>query len=211
MIDNYFFVDGSSLLAELKKVRRSPDIPTNSKFSLVQLASYLTGPRFDGFHARQWRRFVYYFVQDDENLRAAVKLPDFAQPGSVSDMSIEYCGRRIRSFEQARDWSEKNGAPEHVKECLYRSEKAVDTRICCDALELRALGKLDRLFLYTNDYDFVPLCTSLKRMGTNVNLFRLRQDLVNTDLAKVCDAFHVVDEVSLVAMFEKEPEAQTGN
>ena len=201
MENNYFFVDGSALLADIRKARISVGLPATAKFDILTFARYFTSNRFHEFHGGQYKRFVFYFVQDDERLRSSVIIPDFTRPGEVSDIRIEYCGKRIKQFEQAKEWLDQNDAPDMVRECLYRSEKAVDTQICCDALQLAATGKLERLFLYTNDYDFVPLCQTLRRMGANVNLFRIRADSVNTTLVTECDAFHVMEENDLRACF----------
>ena len=85
---------------------------------------------------------------------------------------------------------------------LHRSEKAVDTQICCDALQLVARGKLDRLFLYTNDSDFIPLCQVLRSLGVNIVLFRVLEKYrelpqINNDLAKECDGLVVMDDGTL--------------
>jgi uncharacterized LabA/DUF88 family protein len=194
MDNNYFFVDGSALLGDIRRARVDLGINATAKLNLKKFSAYFTGHQFREFIGGGYRRFVFYFVQDDERLRSFVELPDFSQPGEVSDLRIEYCGKRIPQFEKAKKWLEDNSAPDSVSECLYRSEKAVDTQICCDALQLAGTGKLDRLFLYTNDYDFVPLCRSLRQLGSNVSLFRLRGIGANAALICECDAFHEMDE-----------------
>lgn len=78
--------------------------------------------------------------------------------------------------------------------------------MCCDALQLAATKRLDRLFLYTNDFDFVPLCRTLRQLGSNVNLFRLRAEGVNGDLVRECDAFQVMQDPWLITCFDKPPE-----
>lgn len=201
MSKNYFFVDGAALLGDIRRVRGALGLSVTNRLSLCLLASYFTGHDFYEFHGGSYSRFVFYFVQDDERLRSAVELPDFTRPGTVSDLRIEYCGKKVKDFEKAREWLEEHSAPNHVKDCLYRSEKAVDTQICCDALQLAATGKLDRLFLYTNDYDFAPLCGALRQLGANINLFRLRSDAVNADLVKEFDAFHVISDDQLRSCF----------
>ena len=190
----YFFVDGSALLGDIARAKRDLVLSATAKLNFTQFAQYFTSPRFASWHANSYRRFVFYFVQDDERLRSMVVLPEPHVPGAISDLRIEFCGKRIRQFELARQWLEKHNAPDSVRECIYRSEKAVDTQICCDALQLAGTNKLDRLFLYTNDYDFVPLCRSLRHLGANINLFRLRGKDVNVELAAECDALHVVDD-----------------
>jgi len=82
-----------------------------------------------------------------------------------------------------------------------KSEKAVDTQICCDALQLASYGRLDRLFIYTNDYDFVPLCQTLKSMGSNISLFRLQEKKINKNLVQECDSFSVVPVDQLSSLF----------
>jgi len=178
------------------------DLPPSSTLDLLKFVGYFAGIRFLQFHSGSYRRFVFYFVQDDERLRSMVKLPDATRPGEISDVRIEYCGKRIQQFERAKAWLDEHNAPDHVRECLYRSEKAVDTQICCDALQLAASGKLDRLFLYTNDFDFVPLCRVIRQLGANINLFRLRAESVNTELVSECDAFHVMGDDELRQCFQ---------
>ena len=209
-LNNYFFVDGSALLADVRRLKSDLGLPPASQLKLVQFAQHFTGRLFQEFHGNAYRRFVFYFVKDDERLRQQVLLPDFTIAGGVSDVRIEWCGKRITQFEKARVWLDEHDAPEFVRECLYRSEKAVDTQISCDALQLAGTGKLDRLFLYTNDYDFVPLCRALRQLGANVNLFRLRAAGVNGALAAECDALHEVPESVAPLMFFAPPEEVSG-
>lgn len=190
----YFFVDGSALLGDIVRARRDLGLAPATRLNLVQFAGYFTSVRFQSWHANEYRRFVFYFVQEDERLESMVIRPQPTVPGAISDLRLEFCGKRIRQFQLAREWLDQNNAPENVRECLYRSEKAVDTQICCDALQLAATNKLDRLFLYTNDFDFIPLCKALRQLGANINLFRLRGEGVNAALANECDALHVVEE-----------------
>jgi len=74
-------------------------------------------------------------------------------------------------------------------------------------LQLAAVRKMDRLFLYTNDYDFIPLCRTLKALGINVNLLRLVANGVNTELVRHVDGFNALDEQSIEQSFEKSQEA----
>ncbi len=207
----YFFVDGSALLGDVARAKRDLQLTVAARLDLTVFAGYFTGHRFAPWHGNGYRRFVFYFVQDDERLRSMVLLPQPHIPGAVSDLRIEFCGKRIRQFEQARQWLEQNSAPDFVRECIYRSEKAVDTQICCDALQLAGTNKLDRLFLYTNDYDFVPLCRSLRQLGANINLFRLRGKDVNAELAGECDALHVMDDPFIAHCLREPPIVPTGD
>jgi len=202
MDNNYLFIDGSCLLSDIKKLKSRriefKDKKLNVKIFCREFAnSYFLRPFLSG----GYRRIVFYFVKDDDRVMDNIVIPDFSKSGCVEDMQIKYCGKKIPVLAKARDWLEKNKAPQSVLDSLYKSEKAVDSQICCDALILLSLNKLDRLFLYTNDYDFIPLCKSIKTMGGNINLIKLTEERVNIDLVKECDAFFSFDENDLKSIF----------
>lgn len=203
-MNNYFFVDGSALLGDIQRARVALGISTNARLDLLAFVRHFTGDKYGAFHQGGYRRFVFYFVKEDRRLGTSVILPNTAIPGVINDVRIQYCGKHISETAKAHRWLEDNRAPGYVQDCAHRSEKAVDTKICCDALQLAGIGKLDRLFLYTNDYDFAPLFHALRTMGANVNLFRLRPDKLNKELAAECDALHVMSDEDLRASF-KEP------
>jgi uncharacterized LabA/DUF88 family protein len=203
MKNNYFFVDGASLLMDLVKEKNKRNLSPDLQLNLAHFSSYFTSRRFERYHSNSSRRFVFYFVQDNEWLRKHVVLPDYTVPNEVDDLRIEFCGKVVKQNKKADDWLKEKGAPQYVLDGFNKSEKAVDTQICCDALQLAATGKLDRLFLYTNDYDFAPLCKALRQLGSNINLMRLSADSVNEALAKECDALNVIDEGSLVQFLQK--------
>jgi NYN domain len=200
-MDNHFYVDGSALLADLKRVRQNDGTLLNRRLDLLRVAAEFAGFAFHKFLSDGFRRFTYYFVNGDPRIEKDLLLPDFTMPGAVEDLRIEFCGKRIRELEVAREWLDTNNAPSYVKECVHRTEKAVDTKICADALQLAAVGKLDRLFLYSNDYDFVPLCRALRNLGRNVNLLRLQPLNINIDLVEECDALHCLESSRLQYCF----------
>ncbi len=210
MLQNYFFVDGSALLGDIHRIHTAIPELSAMPLNLLRFAQYFTGDRYARFHGNEYKRFVFYFVKSDERIKSLVELPNPKVPDEMNDVRIEYCGRRVRGYSKARAWLEKNLAPEYVYECFYRGEKAVDTQICCDALQLGATGRLDRLFLYTNDFDFVPLCRTLRGFGVNVNLFRLRAKGVNKDLVSECDVFHAMERPDLLTAFATPPSKSGG-
>jgi uncharacterized LabA/DUF88 family protein len=68
------------------------------------------------------------------------------------------------------------------------------------------MGNMDRLVLYTNDSDFIPLCEKLKEFGSNVSLIRLSSDRqVNRDLAAACDTYQTVHKERLNDVFTPAP------
>lgn len=191
MDNNYFFIDGSALLSEINKYKKTHKLLKDKKFDPVAFSKFFFNPygRFRGFHGGTYRRTVFYFVKNDQRIDELLKVPDFSRPGVIEDLEIKYCGKKISTHEKAKKWLDANKAPNSVLDSLYKSEKAVDTQICCDALVLLALNKLDRLFLYSNDYDFIPLCKAIKTMGSNINLVKLTETKVNSALVKECDSF----------------------
>lgn len=85
---------------------------------------------------------------------------------------------------------------------VKRAKRGVDIEICCDALQFAASGQLDRLFLLTNDSDFVPLCRKIKQLGANISLLRLSDARpVNKELAQACDSYDVLGQSWLFLAF----------
>jgi uncharacterized LabA/DUF88 family protein len=99
-------------------------------------------------------------------------------------------------------WLEEEVPPQWKDRCV-KSEKGVDTEICCDALRLASLGKMDRLFFFTNDRDFIPLCKTLKEFGVNVSLIHLSKFTnPNKLLISECDSYDIVNPEHLKTIFE---------
>lgn len=190
--NNYFFFDGSALLSDLRRFRQSDRRYATKRLNLVALVGWFAGYDLHHYHQGSYRRATFYFADGDARVKELVDFPDATQPGMIADIRIELCGKRVPKAERAARWLDENNAPSDVRESLHRSEKAVDTQICCDALQLAASNKLDRLFLYANDYDFLPLVKALRQLGCNANLIRLTADNVNQDLVGQCDGFNVI-------------------
>lgn len=89
---------------------------------------------------------------------------------------------------------------------FQKSEKGIDIEICCDALRLASTGRMERLFLLSNDGDFIPLCKTLKEFGTNISILHLSDvTLPNDDLLREADSYDVVSRVALNVMFLPQP------
>jgi uncharacterized LabA/DUF88 family protein len=218
---SYVFVDGSALLGDIRRLHDTGEPFVGKQLQLDRVVRmFLRGGMIDrkqnlgqygkaaalrdAFTDVEWRRFVFYFVEgDDERIKRLTVRDDPAQPGVVRDYGIQRCGRRQTQLEKAHEWLLAKNAPQHVHDCLHRTEKAVDTQICCDALELAARNAIDRLFLYTNDSDFVPLFRTLRGLGTNVNLLRLstKCGTINSELVDEYDGLHVLDDDALQHCF----------
>ncbi|MBA7572319.1 hypothetical protein ES708_14098 [subsurface metagenome] len=199
--NNYFFVDGSSLINEVVSIKKSEKELASKRLDITRFYKSFVGDRLFTLHGGIYKRFVVYFVVHENRIAENIIIPSFHKPGEVEDLQIIYCGKKIRGGSAIDSWISQHNPPSNVLERLNKSEKAVDTRICCDALQLASYGRLDRLFIYTNDYDFVPLCQTLKSLGANISLFRLQEKKINKNLVQECDSFSVVPEDQLSSLF----------
>jgi len=201
--NTYFFVDGSSLLADISRINKTKPIVSDKKFSISTFYLHFSRNRkYQHLVGNGYRRFSIYFVNGENRIDNKLIIPDFREPNKIEDFNINYCGKKMEGSRKVDKWLADNNPPQFMKDRFHKSEKAVDTQICCDALQLAANKKLDRLFLYTNDYDFMPLIDVLKNMGVNISLFRLIQDNVNSELVNNFDSFSVPDEKALIDMFK---------
>ncbi|MBT3011224.1 MAG: NYN domain-containing protein [Candidatus Thiodiazotropha sp. (ex Lucina pensylvanica)] len=203
MSNTYLFVDGSSLLGDLHRLRqKKPDLK-GRKLDLLKFCNHFVHGPYQAFVGEGYKRFSIYFVKGENRLTEHIILPKFTTPDIVEDVHIRYCGKRLQGSKKLQDWMNNENPPQYVLDRFGKSEKAVDTQICCDALQLASNNRLDRLFIYTNDFDFMPLFDTLKSMGANISLFRLTKDKVNKALVENADSFHVPKAEALEAMFEK--------
>jgi hypothetical protein len=198
---NYFFFDGSSLIAQIgqlqdqdedfKGYKLDPRLLIQAFFPILQAAGLLV----EGY-----RRAVFYFAKGDTRVTDYLDLPDPTQPGVIRDLEIRFCGRRLPRSTNYENFL-KTVPAEFLDRC-QKSEKGVDIEICCDALQLAASGQLDRLFLLTNDSDFIPLVRKIKELGANISLLRISDSrLVNRELANACDSYDVLGNQLLHAVF----------
>lgn len=205
MIDNYFFIDGSALLAQTRTLGRSVPGFKGRKLYPMELISYFSRALSD-IHAHQFKRAVFYFpVGDKTEIEEYLMMPNFKESGVARDMHFKYCGEKLKNSNAFNKFvSEK--VPSKWHDRFAKSEKGVDIEICCDALKLAARGKIERLFLLTNDRDFIPLCKTLKDFGANISLLHLSEDTnVNEALVKECDTYNYVPKDYLDGMFAKKP------
>jgi len=216
--NNYLFFDGSSLIAQIRNLWRSPQF-NRRKLKPLDLVEFLvTGignSSLIDFVERRgsseffrkglpYKRAIFYFANGDGQIEIYLEMPAVTTPRLVRDVNFKSCGKKLPHSSEFDEWVEQ--VPDKFSERVSRSEKGVDIQICCDALHLAAAGHVDRLFLLTNDSDFVPLCERLKDLGANVSLMRLPGRPVNTDLAAACDGYYEVPEKELERLFA--PRAQ---
>jgi uncharacterized LabA/DUF88 family protein len=200
---DFIFIDGSSLIAEVRYLQNQKPVFKGRKLDLLKLMeAFWSAGTFDDLMdtERYIRRCVFYFANGDGQIDDYLVSPKSSRPGLKRDLEIRRCGVKLPRSAKYDEWL-KNVPDEFLDRC-HKSEKGVDIEICCDALQLAALGQLRRLFLFTNDSDFIPLCRKIKEFGANISLVRLSEARpVNSDLAEACDSYDIFEEACLNAAF----------
>lgn len=200
MIENYYYIDGSSLLAQVRLLQKKLPSYKGRKLDILKMVTYFTSISRD-LEAHAFKRVVFYFPQGESQISDCLVTPDLKKPGLVRDVHFKYCGKKIKGSE-AFDKFVREVVPKKWHDRFAKSEKGVDIEICCDVLRLAATGKMERLFFFTNDSDFTPLCRALKDFGVNISLIHLSQKISpNIELLKNCDSYDTVSESQLEEIF----------
>lgn len=213
--NNYLFFDGSSLIAQIRTLWRETKFKS-CRLDPLALVEFLTSGlgssslidftqvrSGDAGYFRKglpYKRAVFYFADGDSQIAEFLELPDATIPRLVRDVNFKYCGKKLPRSSKYDEWVET--VPPEFQERITRSEKGVDVQICCDALQLAAAGHVDRIFLMTNDSDFIPLCDKLKFFGANISLIQLPGRAVNNDLAAACDSYYEIPQTALDRLFK---------
>lgn len=201
MDQNYYFIDGSGLLAQIRTLWKKEESFNWRRLDPLKFIEYLA-ISFPELISANYKRAEFYFPLGEQNLEAYLIMPNCKTPGLVRDIHFKHCGEKIEKSIAYETWLEESVPPQWKDRCV-KSEKGVDIEICCDALRLASLGKMDRLFLLTNDRDFIPLCKTLKDFGVNVSLIHLSKFTnPNKLLINECDSYDLLESIYLEQVFE---------
>lgn len=205
MLGNYFFIDGSALTSQIRQLRRHDEsfngrklCPRRMIFHMVSALHVLTGGEF--------KRATFYFPTGDETSAAEyLDMPDHAKPGEVRDVHFKFCGKKLKRTAGLAEFVETN-VPPKWRDHFNKSEKGIDIEICCDALKLASAGRIERLFVLTNDDDFIPLFRTIKEFGANISVIHL-SDVVskNESLLREADTYDVISMEMLSQVFLPKP------
>jgi len=208
MTNNYFFIDGSALLSQIRTLQKEKKEFLNRKLDPIKLINYFN-LNLEDLESISYKRAVFYFPRGETIIDEYLMMPNFKKPGLVRDLHFKYCGQKMRGSESFNKFvSEK--VPKKWRSRFTKSEKGIDIEICCDALKLASTRNMERLFLLTNDDDFVPLCKTLKDFGTNISLIYLSEVVTpNRSLIEESDSYDVVPEKKIQEMFIPIPTSQT--
>ena len=204
--DNYFFIDGSALTGQIRRLRKADPSFKDRRLCPKKFVSHFMN-RLIELHGGAYKRATFYFPNgDDEVGRDYLLLPDLKRPGEIRDIHFKYCGEKLKKS-AVFDKIVEEFIPEEFRDRVSKSEKGVDIEICCDALRLATRSKVDRLFLLTNDRDFIPLCRTLKEFGANVSLIYLSAATSpGTELLSEVDSYDLISFEELQNMFLPLPE-----
>ncbi len=201
MSANYFFIDGSALTAQIRQLRREDPSFKDRKLCPKLLTEYFMRALRE-LHGGSYKRVTFYFpIGDEAAVEEYLVMPDHKVPGEVRDIHFKFCGQKLKRSAEFTEFVETQ-VPAKFQHRFSKSEKGIDIEICCDALKLASGSRLERLFLFTNDDDFIPLCRTIKEYGANVSLIHLSETAnQNLSLLRETDSFDVVPKSELQQLF----------
>lgn len=156
----------------------------------------------DELHGGSYKRAVFYFPKGDETgVEEFIIVPDHRKSGGARDLHFKFCGHKLKKSVEFDKFIEES-VPGKFQGRFSKSEKGIDIEICCDALRLASMARIDRLFLVTNDGDFIPLCRTIKEFGANISILHLSDVIVpNIDLLREADSYDTIPIAALDGMF----------
>ena len=206
-MDNYFSIDGSALTSQIRQLQRADPSFAGRKLCPRRFIAHLIRA-LPELHGRTYKRITFYFPKGDEAaIEAYLDMPDHRRPSEIRDMHFKFCGEKLKKSAEFEKFVEEN-VPAKFQARFAKSEKGIDIEMCCDALKLASASRIDRLFLFSNDGDFIPFCRTLKEFGANISIIHL-SDVVppNGDLLREADSYDVIPVTALQEMFVPQPEA----
>lgn len=207
--NNYFFIDGSSLLADISRYNK--DNKSTKKLCIEQFVAYfMWNGIFQGkqkeylwLHGGSYKRIIFYFTKLEHRVEKLIIHHDITK-GSWWDISFKYCWKKLKKSNDVDNWLLDQNPPPYILDRLNKSEKWVDITIATDIMFFAGQWKLDRAFLYTNDSDFIPLCERVKDLGCNISLIRLQNERTNNELLQSVDTFSYIDQISILQILVDE-------
>jgi uncharacterized LabA/DUF88 family protein len=198
---NYFFIDGSGLTAQIRQLQRAKPAYRGRKLCPREFLSHFM-MSLQELHQNSYKRATFYFPKGDEAaVEEYIRLPDQRRPGEVRDLHFKFCGHKLKKSAEFDKFVEEN-VRSRFHNRFSKSEKGIDIEMCCGALRLASAARLERLFILTNDGDFIPLCRTLKEFGANISIIHLSDATPpNAELVREADSYDIVATHALDAMF----------
>jgi hypothetical protein len=198
---NYFFIDGSALTAQIRQLQRAEPIFRARKLCPQLFLQHFMYTLRD-LHAGEYKRATFYFPKGDETaIEDFLHMPDHKKPGSIRDLNFKFCGHKLKKSVEFDKFVEES-VPSKFHDRFAKSEKGIDIEMCCDALRLASSSRIERLFLLSNDGDFIPFCRILKEFGANISILHLSEaTLPNGDLLREADSYDIIPKNVLNSLF----------
>lgn len=146
MDQNYYFIDGSALSAQVRTLWKNEAKFDWRRLDPLKFIKYVQ-LSFPELGSANYKRAEFYFPQGERDLNAYFIIPKTTIPGLIRDVHFKYCGEKLDRSAAYEKWLET--VPPQWKDRCVKSEKGIDIEICCDALRLASSGKMERLFLLT--------------------------------------------------------------
>jgi|SRR5665213_2898599 len=142
---NYFFIDGSALTAQIRRLRKRYPTFVDRYLNTQMLIEYFA-MTLRHLGSNEYKRATFYFpVGDESAIKDYVIIPDHGKPGEVSDIHFKYCGQKLKGSAEFDRFVEES-VPEKWKHRFSKSEKGIDIEMCCDAFKLASASRVERLF-----------------------------------------------------------------
>jgi uncharacterized LabA/DUF88 family protein len=201
MLANYFFIDGSALTAQIRLLKRADKSFADRKLCPKRLIAHYAEAMSD-LSSQEFKRATFYFpIGDEQTAEEYLVMPDHRTPGEIRDLHFKFCGQKLKKSAEFTEFVETQ-VPEKWKDRFSKSEKGIDIEMCCDAFKLASAARLERLFLFTNDDDFIPFCRMIKEFGANISIIHLTARLApNHSLLQAADTYDVVSSQHLQQLF----------
>src|SRR5579863_4072483 len=108
---NYFSIDGSALMAQIRQLRRARPEFQQRKLCPKRFATYWMNTLHE-LHGGSYKRFTFYFPTGDEaNVADHLEMPDRKKPGELRDIHFKFCGQKLKKSAEFDKFVE-----EHVPE-----------------------------------------------------------------------------------------------
>lgn len=188
-------------MAQIRQLQRARPEFRKRKLCPRKFVEYQMNSLTD-LHNGYYKRATFYFANGDEvNVSEYILTPEFHDPGVVRDINFKFCGHKLKKSAEFDKFVEES-VPQKFQTRFSKSEKGIDIEMCCDALRLAITAKMERLFLLTNDGDFIPFCRTIKEFGANISIIHLSgSNPPNKDLLREADSYDVVRHDDLNDIF----------
>lgn len=208
MLSNYFFIDGSALTAQIRQLQRAKPEFRNRRLCPRAYLNYLM-ISLRALHENAYKRAIFYFPKGDESaIEDYLVIPDYVEPGAIRDINFKFCGHKLKKSGEFDKFVEES-VPAKFQSRFSKSEKGIDIEMCCDALRLASQGRIERLFLFSNDGDFIPFCRTIKEFGANISILHLSSsNPPNGELLREADSYDIVHDAALDDLFLPKPAAE---